>query len=79
MGVVVEALGQPQVGELGDAVRVKEDVVGLHVAMDEVMGVHEGQCLRDVDADLDGDADREPSEAPSAAWAVGPSTYSRMR
>ena len=61
--IVVEPLGEAEVGELRHPVRMKEDVVRLHVAVNVLARVEECQGAGDVDPDLHRDADREATEA----------------
>ena len=59
VGIVVEPLGEAEIGQLGDALGMQEDIVRLHVAVDVLARMEERQCVGDIDADLYCDTDRE--------------------
>jgi hypothetical protein len=49
----------PEVGDLRLAVAVQEDVLRLHVAVDETVRVREGETARDLQRELDSPVDRQ--------------------
>ena len=77
--VVVEPLGQAEVGELRDAVRVEQDVVRLHVAVDVLAVVEEVEGAGDVDPDPHATPTGSRPRRGEAACAVGPSMNSSTR
>ena len=60
---LVAQLGQAEVQDLHVAVAGDEDVLGLHVAVDDAALVRRGEPARDLDRVLDGLAWREPAGA----------------
>ena len=54
-------LGEPEVRELHPAVRLEQDVVGLHVAVNDVSTVSILECLSDLRDDADRDVFRKPA------------------
>jgi len=67
----VGALGEAEVGQLGDAGPRDEDVVGLDVAVDDVARVGVLQRAGHVKGDVDGVADRQPAESFQQVEGVG--------
>ena len=60
--------GDPEVGDQGPAVAVDEDVLRLHVAMDDVRVVGRAERTRELDRVSDGLRDLEPSEPADALF-----------
>ena len=65
--LLVERAGDPEVGDLGRALLVDQDVLGLDVAVDDVAGVGGAERAGDLDRVGDRLGDRQP---PVAADAV---------
>ena len=64
--LLVERAGDPEVGDLGRALHVDEDVLRLDVAVHDVARVRCAERPRDLDRVGDGLGDGQPAEAPDA-------------